>query len=123
MFSAQTRRYFDDGADRFGLLEAPTHESMVGSAERGHYFQLQLVIDAGGIVRELGFYCPRCVPAIACGGYLHERLVGHSADQELTVEQIVRDLGGLPPQRCFYAWMAFDALRQAVSQPTANKKT
>ncbi len=92
MFSAQTRRYFE-GASSFGHLEAPTHESMVGSAEGGHYFQLQLVIDHAGVVKELAFYCPRCVPAIACGGYLHERLMGRSADQELTVEQVVRDLG------------------------------
>lgn len=114
MFSAQTRRYFE-GATGFGHLESPTHESMVGSAERGHYFQLQLVLDEHDIVRELAFHCPRCVPAIACGGYLHERLVGRRADQELTVEQVVRDLGGLPPQRCFYAWMAVEAVRQALS--------
>lgn len=114
MFSAQTRRYFHDGADHFGHLEAPTHQSLVGSAEQGHYFQLQLEIDEGGLVRELAFYCPRCVPAIACGGYLHERLLGRRADQELTVEQVVHDLGGLPPQRCFYAWMAVEAVRQAL---------
>jgi NifU-like protein involved in Fe-S cluster formation len=113
VFSAQTRRYFN-GASSFGHLEAPTHESMVGSAEQGHYFQLQLKIDHAGIVKELAFYCPRCVPAIACGGYLHERLVGRRADQELTVEQIIRDLGGLPLQRCFYAWMAVEAVRQAI---------
>ena len=114
MFSAQTRRYFE-GATSFGQLEAPTHQSMVGSAERGHYFQLQLVIDEQFIVKELAFYCPRCVPAIACGGYLYERLVGRRGDQELTVEQVVRDLGGLPPQRCFYAWMAVEAVRQALT--------
>ena len=114
MFSPQTRRYFE-GASRFGHLETPTHESMVGTAERGHYFQLQLELDAAGIVRNLAFYCPRCVPAIACGGYLQERLVGRRADQELTVEQVVRDLGGLPPQRCFYAWMAVEAVRQAIT--------
>ncbi len=88
---------------------------MVGSAERGHYFQLQLVLDAEGIVRDLSFSCPRCVPAIACGGYLYERLVRRRADQLLTVEQLVNDLGGLPPQRCFYAWMAVEAVRQALS--------
>lgn len=88
---------------------------MVGSAEHGHYFQLQLTIDGHGVVKELAFYCPRCVPAIACGGYLQERLLGRSADQELTVEQVVRDLGGLPPQRCFYAWMAVEAVRQALA--------
>ncbi|MBX3170112.1 MAG: iron-sulfur cluster assembly scaffold protein [Candidatus Eremiobacteraeota bacterium] len=114
MFSPQTRRYFDN-ARGFGSLDAPTHQSRVGSAEQGHYFQLQLEIDAHGIVKALAFSCPRCVPAIACGGYLYERLVGRRADQELTVEQIVRDLGGLPPQRCFYAWMAVKAVCLALN--------
>ncbi len=114
MISAQVYRYFHE-AKGFGHLETPTHQSMVGSAKQGHFFQLQLELDAQGLVKNLRFYCPRCAPAIACGGYLHERLVGRRADQELTVEQVVRDLGGLPPQRCFYAWMAVEAVRQALS--------
>lgn len=114
MFAPQTRRYFER-ATSFGQLDAPTHQSLVGSAEQGHYFQLHLILDEHKIVRELAFFCPRCVPAIACGGYLQERLVGRRVDQELTVEQVVRDLGGLPPQRCFYAWMAVEAVRQALS--------
>lgn len=117
MFSPQTRRYFER-ASSFGHLEAPTHESLVGAAESGHYFQLQLELDEAGIVRNIAFYCPRCVPAIACGGYLQERLAGRRADQELTVEQVVRDLGGLPPQRCFYAWMAVEAVREALKGRT-----
>lgn len=113
MFSEQTRRYFAQ-TTCFGRLAGPTHESLVGSPELGHFFQLQLQVEHGQ-VRDLAFQCPRCVPAIACGGYLQERLVGRRVDQELTVEQVVRDLGGLPPQRCFYAWMAVEAVRQALS--------
>jgi NifU-like protein involved in Fe-S cluster formation len=118
MFSAQTRRYFDR-ARGYGQLAAPTHQSAVGKVEHGHYFQLQLQLDAEGVVQDLAFYCPRCVSAIACGGYLYERLVGLRADQELTTGQVMRDLGGLPPQRCFYAWMAVEAVRQALSSNSA----
>lgn len=113
MFSQQTRHYFNR-AKGYGQLAAPTHQSSVGKAEHGHFFQLQLQLDAEGIVQDLAFYCPRCVPAIACGGYLHERLVGRRADQPLTVEQVIRELGGLPPQRSFYAWMAIEAVRLAL---------
>lgn len=110
MFSPQTHRYFNQ-AKGYGQLATATHQSVVGKAEHGHFFQLQLVIDAKGVVTDLAFYCPRCLPAIACGGYLYLRLVGRRVDQELTVEQVVEDLGGLPPQRCFYAWMAVEAIR------------
>lgn len=114
MFSTQTRRYFDR-ARGYGQLAAPTHQSVVGKVEHGHYFQLQLEVDDQGVVTDLAFYCPRCVPAIACGGYLYERLVGRRADQPLTTEQVVGDLGGLPPQRCFYSWMAVEAVRLALA--------
>ena len=114
MFSTQTRRYFDR-AQGYGQLAVPTNQSTVGKVEYGHYFQLQLQLDAEGVVQGLAFRCPRCVPAIACGGYLYERLVGRRADQDLTTEQVIRDLGGLPPQRCFYAWMAVEAVRLALA--------
>lgn len=115
MFSPQTRRYFET-AQGFGHLDSPTHQSLVGSEEQGHFFQLQLQLDPHGQVQGLAFYCPRCVPAIACGAYLHERLVGHGADQAVTIEQVVTALGGLPPQRAFYAWMAVQALQLALQE-------
>ncbi|MBX3172489.1 MAG: iron-sulfur cluster assembly scaffold protein [Candidatus Eremiobacteraeota bacterium] len=108
MFSPQTRRYFEQ-AQGYGQLDHPTHESVVGKREHGHFFQLQLETDANGVVTNLAFDCPRCVPAIACGGYLYLRLVRRGSDQTITVEQVVDALGGLPPQRCFYAWMAVEA--------------
>ncbi len=114
MFSSLTRQYFEK-ARGFGHLDSATHQSLVGSEEHGHYFQLQLQLDENGLVQDLAFYCPRCVPAIACGAYLYERLVGHSVYQPITVEEVVTALGGLPPQRSFYAWMAVQALRQAIS--------
>jgi len=116
VLSTQVRRYSDRARGYNGQLAAPTHQSAVGKVEDGHYFQLQLLLDAEGVVQDLAFCCPRCLPAIACGGYLYERLVGHRADQELTLEQVIGDLGGLPPHRCFYAWMAVEAVRLALAQ-------
>jgi hypothetical protein len=40
--------------------------------------------------------------------------VGHQAGQSITVEQVITALGGLPPQRSFYAWMAVQALQTAL---------
>ena len=115
MFSIQTHRYFDEAKGYNRQLAAPTHQGTVGKVGHGHYFQLQLQLDAEGVVQDLAFCCPRCLPAIACGGYLYERLVGHRADQELTLEQVIRDLGGLPLQRSFYAWMVVKAVTLALA--------
>lgn len=116
MFSAQTHRYFRE-ARGYGKLVRPTHQSAVGEVEHGQFFQLQLVVDAQGVVTDLAFYCPRCLPAIACGGYLYERLVGGQLGQALTIEQVIQDLGGLPPQRVLCAWMAVEAVRTLKGVP------
>ena len=54
MFSPQTHRYFNQ-AKGYGQLATATHQSVVGKAEHGHFFQLQLVIDAEGVVTDLAF--------------------------------------------------------------------
>ena len=113
MFSAQTRGYFES-ARGFGRLASPTHQGAVGSEEEGHYFRLQLQLDAQGIVQDLAYYCPRCLPAVACGGYLYQRLVGRPSLPCVSLEELLTELGGLPPQRSFYAWMAVQALEQAL---------
>lgn len=113
MFAPKTRQYFAL-ARGFGRLAEATHQAQVGQEEKGHYFRLQLRIDDKRIVQELAFKCPRCIPAIACGGYLYERLVGQSVDQEITVPQLLDALGGLPSHRSFYAWMAIQAFKQAI---------
>ncbi len=114
MFSLQTRRYFEK-ARCFGHLETATHRGAAGERRQGHFFEVELEVE-DDFVRELAFYCPRCVPAIACGAYLEEWLVGHPLARvsELTTQQILAALGGLPIQRSFYAWMAIQAVKSAV---------
>lgn len=116
MFSPQVRHYFD-GARGYGQLAEPTHQGLAGSVEHGHFFQLQLQLDSDGLIQGLAFYCPRCVPAIACGAYLYEQLLhaSRSRADQLTPATVLAALGGLPVQRSFYAWLAVEALRQALS--------
>ena len=104
-------------------MSLATHQSRVGSEETGHYFHLQLRLGSENIVHELAYYCPRCVPAIACGAYLHARLVGQSADQEITVEQVIEALC-LPPARSFHAWMAVQAFQIALrpTEPSSHSR-
>ena len=93
---AQSRRSLEkDG----GFV--PTHQGAAGSVECGHYFQLQLAIDAQGIVTDLVFQCPHCRLASACGDYLYQRLVGRRADQKVTAGQVLQSLRGLPSHRRF----------------------
>lgn len=116
MFSPQTRRYFEQ-ATAFGQLPTATHEGLAGDPELGHFFQVQLELDSDGLIQALAFYCPRCLPAIACGAYLHEFLLHQpvSRADELSAQRVLLALGGLPVQRSFYAWLAVEAVRAALS--------
>lgn len=119
MFSPATRRYFEN-ARGFGHLAGPTHEALAGSVEHGHFFQIQLQVNPEfQEVQGLAFYCPRCVPAIACGAYLSEFLLHKpvSRGSELSPQTLLLALGGLPVQRSFYAWLAVEAVRQALYLP------
>ena len=114
MFSPQTRFYFDR-AKRFGELQSATHRGSAGKRAQGHYFEIALRIE-GPYIKDLAYYCPRCVPAVACGAYLEESLLEQplSRAMEITTMEILRVLGGLPVQRSFYAWLAVQALHNAI---------
>ena len=115
MFSPQTRQYFDQ-AQGFGVLDQANYEAEAGARSQGHFFRLQLQVDAQGVIQALAYNCPRCVSAIACGSYLHQALVGQTADAALqvTTQQVLEALGGLPVQRSFYAWLAVQAVQNAL---------
>lgn len=113
MFSQKSRLYFDK-AKKFGHIKNPTHTFTVGDYQNGHYFTIELKI-VDDLVEDLGYVCPRCLPAIACGSWLEEKLLGnHLMGTSLNLEDLIQDLDGLPPQRCFYAWMAIEAVRRAL---------
>jgi nitrogen fixation NifU-like protein len=115
MFTQATRDYFNR-AQGYGLsLEDPTHQGQAGAKELGHHFQVQLKIK-DHLIEDLTFYCPRCLPAIACGGYLYQTLIDQPVERaaSLTSQEILEALGGLPISRSFYAWMAVEAIQQAL---------
>ena len=59
-----------------------------------------------------------CVPAIACGSWLTERIKGKPLAQltAITPDQIDAGLGGLPAASKHAAVLASDALRQLLAQ-------
>ena len=120
MFSSTTWKYFREGRG-FGRLEESDREAISGSRREGIFFGVQLKLSEGQI-QKLGFLCPRCIAAIACGGYLNERLLGKplSAASDITVEEVLRGLGGLPSTHSYYAWMAVKALGECLAPTTTD---
>lgn len=123
MFSPRTRHYFQI-ATGYGQLPLHTHEGLAGDPELGHFFQIQLELNSDGLIQALAFYCPRCLPAIACGAYLHEFLLDQpvSRAKSLCTKSLLDALGGLPIQRSFYAWLAVEAVHKALANNDRSKE-
>ncbi len=81
----------------------------------GDVIKLWLRVEQGRVVAA-SFKAGGCVPAIACGSWLVERLnSGESvaALGAIEVSDLETGLGGLPPASRHAAQLAVDALRQA----------
>jgi len=67
---------------------------------------------------EVKFKTAGCVPAVACGSWLTETILGKSLNELSTIssEQIEVALGGLPPASRHASKLAADALKDLVEK-------
>jgi nitrogen fixation NifU-like protein len=81
----------------------------------GDLMKLWAVVKDGVIV-DAKFKVAGCVPAVACGSWLTERIKGRPLVElaALMPDQIVADLGGLPAASKHAAVLAFDALKRLL---------
>ena len=71
-----------------------------------------------GVIVDAKFKAAGCVPAVACGSWLTERIKGMplSGLTALTPDQIDASLGGLPAASKHAAVLASDALQQLLAR-------
>ncbi len=71
-----------------------------------------------GKIQSVKFKVAGCVPAVACGSWLTEAILGKSAAElsALTPGEIEAGLGGLPPASHHAAVLAVDALKRLLEQ-------
>jgi len=71
-----------------------------------------------GVIVDARFKVAGCVPAVACGSWLTERIKGMPLTglTALTPDQIDAGLGGLPPASRHAAVLASDALQQLLAR-------
>jgi nitrogen fixation NifU-like protein len=69
-------------------------------------------------ILDVRFKVAGCVPAVACGSWLTERILGKSLDEAaaLTAEQIASGLDGLPPASQHAAVLAVDTLTRLLDR-------
>src|SRR4051812_10262737 len=83
----------------------------------GDVLRLSLKVREGRIA-EIRFKAKGCVPAMACGSALTELVLGKTTTEaaQISRDDLVVTVGGLPPASSHAAQLAIDALSRALRQ-------
>lgn len=116
MYSAQLLDHFEHPRNPGELADADA-SAQIENPVCGDIIQISLKLDAGKITG-IRFKAKGCVPAIACGSAVTELAAGKSCAEarQITAEDIIRTVSGLPPASNHAAQLALDALRAALAQ-------
>jgi nitrogen fixation NifU-like protein len=99
-----------------GVMENPDLMGMAGAPGRGAFLVLCLRVRDGRIA-EAKFQTYGCGPTIAAGSMLTEMIVGRTIDEcrEVTTEQLIEALDGVPADKLHCPALAIGALRNAIN--------
>ncbi|MFZ5560691.1 MAG: Fe-S cluster assembly scaffold IscU [Pseudomonadota bacterium] len=96
--------------------DASVGTGMVGAPACGDVMQLQIRVDAAGIIQDARFKTYGCGSAIASSSLVTEWVKGKSLDEAMTIRntQIAEELA-LPPVKIHCSVLAEDAIKAAVA--------
>jgi nitrogen fixation protein NifU and related proteins len=116
MYSAQVLEHFQNPRNAGELPDTDVTVQLENPA-CGDVLKLALKVGDGRIVAAR-FKAKGCVPAMACGSLLTEMLVGRSLAEarQLTREQLVDGIGGLPRESVHASHLAMDVLAAALKK-------
>jgi nitrogen fixation NifU-like protein len=99
-----------------GVMDAPDLTGHAGAPGRGAFLILFLKVREGRIVAAK-YHTYGCGPTIASGSMLTEMIVGRTIAEcrELTVEDLIEALDGVPPDKLHCPALAIGALRDALN--------
>ena len=101
-----------------GPLEGATHVGSCGTQGEGPYVTIWLLIEEG-VIRRAAYATHGCPSSIASASMICQIATGRSVEavSQLTPEDLVKILGGLPEGKEHFAQMAV----QALANSSANK--
>jgi nitrogen fixation NifU-like protein len=120
MYSTQVLDHIEHPRNA-GTIADANASARIENPACGDVLELTLKVD-GDQIAEICFRAKGCVAAMACGSALAELLRGKSVDEarNLTREELLRAVGGLPQASSHASHLAMDAL-QAVLQQLSKK--
>jgi nitrogen fixation NifU-like protein len=116
MYSTQVLDHFEHPRNA-GTVADPDASVQIGNPACGDVLQLTLKL-SGDRIEEIRFLAKGCVCSMACGSALTGLVQGKTIRQarELKREQLLSEVGDLPPASMHASHLAMDALAAALNQ-------
>jgi len=110
VYSAELLDHFQNPRNA-GQIEAPDRAARLENPVCGDILELTLKLE-GRRIANIRFRAKGCVPAMACGSAITELAKGKTVDEarQLTREELVGKVGGLPPASAHASHLAIDTL-------------
>lgn len=121
MYSPEVLEHFEHPRNA-GEVAEPDAVIQIENPACGDVLKLSLKL-AGGRIAEIRFLAKGCVCSMACGSALTQLAQGKTIQQarELSREQLLQAVGGLPPASAHASHLAMDALAGALDQIAAKQ--
>lgn len=117
MYSEKALKHFKN--PKFaGEIKNASGIGEVGNVACGDVIKVYIKVDKKGILRDVRFQTYGCVAAIAASDALCEMAKGRHIDDVLKMryEDVVNELGGLPPIKFHCSVMGIQALKKAIDE-------
>jgi nitrogen fixation NifU-like protein len=116
MYSPQVLDHFEHPRNAGDVLEPDAFIQLENPA-CGDVLKLTAKL-AGGTICDIRFRAKGCVPAMACGSLLTELVRGRTLGEarNLTRDELIHAIGGLPPASGHAGHLAMDALKGVLQK-------
>ena len=107
-----------------GELEDANAIGEVGSPACGDIMKMFMKINDDGVIEDISFKTYGCGAAIATSSVATEMLKGKTVEEarKLTNQQVIDELGGLPPVKIHCSVLAEEAMKAALDDYEKNHK-
>lgn len=116
MYTKKVIEHFQNPHNQ-GVIESANAIGQAGNPSCGDIMKIYLDIE-GNVIKDIKFETLGCAAAIAVSSALTDMVKGKTLDQamKITKDDIVEDLGGLPPLKIHCSMLGLEALHKAVNK-------
>lgn len=104
-----------------GRISTPSGSGTVGNPSCGDVMTIDIMVE-NNVITKAKFQTYGCAAAIASGSMTTEMIIGKTITEckKLTMDDIIKKLGGLPEEKSHCSNLATDALQKAIDDYQNN---